>query len=83
MPAPELKTFFQTFTADQFGHVELTGILDIKEFRTVNFQIVNWPNAHSQISRSPLLWGRSVDRRSHSRSISSLWELMGSSEHTP
>jgi hypothetical protein len=42
--APQLNTYFQTFHSDQFGNIDLTGILDIKNFNTVNLEIDNFPN---------------------------------------
>jgi hypothetical protein len=44
MATPHLTTYQQVYTTDQFGNISLTGIVDIKDFSTVNFEIFNWPN---------------------------------------
>jgi hypothetical protein len=44
MATPNLITYQQVYTTDQFGQIFLTGIVDIKDFSTVDFEILNWPN---------------------------------------
>lgn len=44
MAAPVLKTYFKKFKSDQLGQIQLTGILDIKPYATVNLEIINFPN---------------------------------------
>jgi len=45
MAQPELKTYFQTFKTDHLGNIFLTGILDVKLFNKVSFEIIQWPHA--------------------------------------
>src|SRR5215510_3085430 len=44
MATPQLKTYFKKFKSDQFGQIQLTGILNIKPFDKVNLKIINFPN---------------------------------------
>ncbi|MGH9896764.1 MAG: hypothetical protein ACREA0_33140 [bacterium] len=44
MAAPQLKTYFKKFKSDQFGQIAMTGILNIRNFDTVNLQITNFPS---------------------------------------
>ena len=44
MATPQVKTFFKKFTSDQFGQIQLTGIISIKTFETVNLEVLNFPN---------------------------------------
>jgi hypothetical protein len=44
MATPQLKTYFKKVTSDQFGQIQLTGILNIKPFDKVNLEIINFPN---------------------------------------
>lgn len=44
MATPQLKTYFKKFKSDQHGQIQLTGILDIKGFRAVNLEVLNFPN---------------------------------------
>jgi len=44
MATPQVKTYFQKFTSDQFGQIQVTGILDVKAFKTVNLEMINFPN---------------------------------------
>ncbi len=39
MATPKLITYQQVYTSDQGGHIELTGIVDIKDFSDVDLQI--------------------------------------------
>ena len=43
MAAPELKIFFKTFKTDPVGQIGLTGILNVEAFRTVNLEIIQFP----------------------------------------
>lgn len=45
MAAPQLKTYFQTFTTDQSGSFSLTGILNVATFSKVNLEIIQFPDA--------------------------------------
>jgi hypothetical protein len=45
MAAPELKTYFQTFTTDSLGHVFMTGVLNVEAFGKVNLEIIQFPHA--------------------------------------
>ena len=45
MAAPLLKTYFKTFKTDALGQIFMTGILDVKNFNKVNFEIIQWPHA--------------------------------------
>jgi Mg/Co/Ni transporter MgtE len=45
MAAPELKTYFQTFTTDSLGQIFMTGILTVEAFDKVNLEIVQFPHA--------------------------------------
>jgi hypothetical protein len=44
LATPQLLTFFQTFTTDQFGQIFLTGILDIKPYTKVDLEIIQFPS---------------------------------------
>ena len=44
MATPQLKTYFKKFKSDQFGQIQMTGILNIKPFHKVNLEIINFPN---------------------------------------
>jgi hypothetical protein len=44
MAQPDLKTYFQTFKTDHLGQIALTGILDVKAYTKVNFEIIQWPH---------------------------------------
>jgi hypothetical protein len=55
MPAPQLHTFFATFTTDNLGQINvqdhhLGGILNIEAFSKVNVEIVQWPQAATPLS---------------------------------
>ena len=39
MATPKLMTYKQVFTPNQSGHIDLTGIVDIKDFSNVDFLI--------------------------------------------
>lgn len=45
MPAPLLKTYFQTFKTDHLGQIFMTGILDVADYSKVNVEIIQWPHA--------------------------------------
>jgi hypothetical protein len=45
MAAPELKTYFETFTTDQLGQIFMTGILNVEAFSKVNLEIIQFPSA--------------------------------------
>jgi len=45
MATPVLKKYFQIFTTDNLGQIELTGILNVKSHNTVNLEITQWPAA--------------------------------------
>ncbi len=38
-PSPQVLKYFQTFTSDDAGQIELTPILDISGYRTVNLEV--------------------------------------------
>jgi S-formylglutathione hydrolase FrmB len=42
-PTPTVLTYQQIYTPDQHGHIELTGIVDVKDFSNVDFQIETTP----------------------------------------
>jgi len=46
MAAPQLNTYFQTFTTDNVGNFSVTGILNIEEYNSINVEIVQWPQAN-------------------------------------
>jgi hypothetical protein len=39
MATPKLMTYKQVYTPNQSGHIDLTGVVDIKDFSNVDFQI--------------------------------------------
>lgn len=39
MATPKLLTYHQVYTPNQSGHIDLTGIVDIKDFSSVDLQI--------------------------------------------
>ena len=43
MATPQVLKYFKTFTTDQLGQIQLTDIVDIKDFSKVNFAIVTDP----------------------------------------
>lgn len=45
MATPLLKTYFQSFTTDAHGQIQLTGILDIKDYQRVHLEIVQSPGS--------------------------------------
>lgn len=47
---PELKTYFQTFKTDHLGQIFLTGILDVRKFKKVSVEIIQWPHTPVQMS---------------------------------
>jgi hypothetical protein len=49
---PQLLTFFKTFTTDAHGQIFLTGIVDIKEHRQADLEILQFPGAVPNISVS-------------------------------
>jgi hypothetical protein len=44
MAAPKLQTYFQQFTSNNLGECELTGILDIQQYHSVDLMVMNFPN---------------------------------------
>jgi hypothetical protein len=50
MAVPVLKTYFQNFTTDNLGQIELTGILNVKSHNTINVEIIQWPDAGVNMS---------------------------------
>ena len=44
MAAPQLKTYFKKFKSDHLGQIQLTGIVNIRNFDTVNLEVTNWPD---------------------------------------
>jgi hypothetical protein len=45
MAAPQLKTYFKTFTTDQLGQVFMTGIVNVKAYQRIHLEIIQWPHA--------------------------------------
>jgi hypothetical protein len=39
-PSPQVLTYFRTYVSDKFGQIELTPILDISSYHTVNLEII-------------------------------------------
>ena len=50
MATPQLLTFFKAFTTDAHGRIPLTGIVDVKEYRQVDLEIVQQPGAVANIT---------------------------------
>lgn len=44
MADPELLTFFEEFTTDTHGQIFLTGIIDIKDYRQADLEIIQFPS---------------------------------------
>ena len=44
MATPQLKTYFKKFKSDHLGQIQLTGIVNIRNFDTVNLEVTNWPD---------------------------------------
>jgi hypothetical protein len=38
--SPQMLTYFRTYVSDKFGQIQLTPILDISSYRTVNMEII-------------------------------------------
>ena len=49
MATPKLMTYHQVYTPSQSGHVELTGVVDIKDFSNVDFQIATSTKVSSNV----------------------------------
>ena len=45
MAVPVLKTYFSTFTTDALGQIDLTGVLSVKSYNTINVELIQWPAA--------------------------------------
>jgi hypothetical protein len=43
--AVRIENYFQTFTTDAHGQIQLTGILDIKDFQLVHLEIIQHPGS--------------------------------------
>ena len=43
LSTPQLLTFFQSFNTDQFGNIFLSGILDIRDYKEVDLEILQFP----------------------------------------
>jgi hypothetical protein len=43
LTTPQLLTFSQAFTTDQFGNIRLTGVLDIRDNKEVDLEIIQFP----------------------------------------
>ena len=43
LTTPQLLTYFQPFTTDQFGQIFLTGILDVKDNKEADLEIIQFP----------------------------------------
>jgi hypothetical protein len=44
MAAPVLKTYFQNYTTDNLGQIDLTGILSVKSHSTIHVELLQWPD---------------------------------------
>jgi hypothetical protein len=47
MATTTLMTFDQAYETDDSGELSLTDNIDIKDFRNVDFEIINWPDPAS------------------------------------
>jgi hypothetical protein len=45
MAAPVLKKYFQTYTTDSNGLIDLTGPLNVKSHNTIDVEFAQWPEA--------------------------------------
>ena len=43
LSTPQLLTYFQSFNTDQFGQISLSGILDIRDYKEVDLEILQFP----------------------------------------
>ncbi len=44
MAAPQLNTYFKTFTTDRLGQIDVTGILNVEAYRKVSVEITQFPH---------------------------------------
>ena len=50
MAAPQLHTYFNTYTTDHLGQIFLSGILNVEAHNKVNVEINQWPQASTPIT---------------------------------
>jgi hypothetical protein len=44
MAVPVLKTYFKSYLTDNLGQIDLTGILNVKPYNSINVELSQWPN---------------------------------------
>jgi len=50
LSTPQLLTYFQSFNTDQFGQIFLSGILDIRDYKEVDLEILQSPGSVPNIT---------------------------------
>jgi hypothetical protein len=58
MATPTVLTYQQVYTPDQHGHIELTGIVDVKDFSNVDFQIETTPTVSDPNVLADVIMGK-------------------------
>ena len=58
--SPQMLTYFRTYVSDKFGQIQLTPILDISSYRTVNLEIIAGTRHQSDrgVSESQVYMGK-------------------------
>ena len=50
MANPQLNTYFKTFKTDSNGRIDVTGILNVEAYNSIDFMIIQWPHANVSMS---------------------------------
>jgi hypothetical protein len=50
MATPQLNSYFKTFKTDSDGRIEVTGILNVEAYNSIDFMIIQWPHANVTMS---------------------------------
>jgi hypothetical protein len=50
MATPQFTTYFKTFKTDSDGRIDLTGILNVQDYNSIDFMVIQFPHANVSMS---------------------------------